>query len=276
MSQTQTHITVSVDDVLRSKLPRHYRYIPRPLIRILERIICQDELNRLLKSNSGCRGADFCRGVLSDLDITYSVSGAEHIQPTDPRVIIVSNHPLGGLDGLILIDYFSRFYRRPVRFIVNDMLMAVEPLSDVFMPVNKHGSQSRTSVDTIDTVLESDTPVIIFPAGMCSRRGAGGEVGDLPWKKMFVGKAISSRRAVIPVRFKGENSRFFYKFAQWRKRLGIKLNVEMIRLPKEMLRARGSRYTISIGEPIGWQQLRGGSEALCQAQSIRNIVYSQP
>lgn len=275
MSETPQYITIDLDAVLRSKLPGHYRWIPRWLIRALERSVCQDRLNELLRSNAGRRGADFCRGVLSDLDITYSVTGEKNL-PADSRVIIVSNHPLGGLDGLILIDCFTRIYGREVRFLVNDLLMAVEPLSDVFMPINKHGRQSRTGIATIDAVLASDMPVIIFPAGLCSRRGKGGKVADLEWQKMFVNKAIESRRTVIPVRFSGENSKFFYKFAKWRKRIGIKLNIEMIRLPKEMLRASGSSFSLTIGRPIGWETLQGGRYAREEACAIRNTVYSLP
>lgn len=273
MNETAPYMKIDVDAVLRARLPRHYRWIPRPLIRMVERTICQDQLNDLLRRNAGRRGAEFCAGVLSDLDISYSIRHGERL-PADPRVIIACNHPLGGLDGLILIDYFTRHYGRPVRFLVNDILMAVDPLSDVFMPINKHGRQSRSDASTIDTVLASDTPVIIFPAGLCSRKGKGGVVADLEWQKMFVNKAIASRRPVIPIRFSGENSKFFYNFAKWRKRLGIRLNIEMIRLPKEMLRAAGRSYTITIGHPIAWETLRGGAQARRQAADIRQQVYS--
>lgn len=273
MNEAPTYMKIDVDAVLRAKMPRHYRRIPRALIRMVQRAVCQDQLNELLRHNAGRRGADFCAGVLSDLGITYNVTHAE-LLPPDPRVIIACNHPLGGLDGLILIDYFTRHYGRPVRFLVNDILMAVEPLSDVFMPINKHGRQSRSDASTIDSVLASDTPVIIFPAGLCSRKGKGGVVADLEWQKMFVNKAIASRRPVIPIRFSGENSKFFYNFAKWRKRLGIRFNIEMIRLPKEMLRAAGKSFTITIGTPVPWQSLEGGQQARRQAALIRQQVYS--
>lgn len=273
MNAPDQQLKIDVDAVLRAKAPRYYRWIPKGVIRFLERTVCQNRLNELLEHNASLRGADFCRGVLGDLNVHYTVEHADRL-PADPRVIIACNHPLGGLDGLILIDYFTRRYGREVRFLVNDILMAVEPLSDVFVPVNKHGRQSRGDAASIDRILATDTPVIIFPAGLCSRKGKRGVVADGQWQKTFITKAIASQRPVIPIRFSGENSKFFYNFAKWRKRLGIPLNIEMVLLPKEMLRAQGRSYTICIGEQIAWQSLRGGRQAFDQAQLIRQYVYS--
>ncbi|MDE6489724.1 MAG: glycerol acyltransferase, partial [Muribaculaceae bacterium] len=213
---------IDVDAVMRARLPRHYRYMPRIAVKWLERFIRQDGLNALLESNAGLRGADFCAGVLRDLDVEYRVSGEELLPPpTDRKVTLVSNHPLGALDGIALIDYVSRRYGGKVRFVVNDLLTAVEPLRDVFVPINKHGRQNRGDAAGVDEAFASDDPVLVFPAGMCSRRSGDG-VRDLAWHKMFVNKSIEYRRTVIPLFFDGENSKFFYNFAKIRTALGIK------------------------------------------------------
>lgn len=265
-------LKVDIDSVLRTRLPRHYRWIPRWLVRAVERMVCQDDINRTLEAIHPCRDGAFCRRALEVLDVDYKVDNEQNM-PESPRAIFVSNHPLGGLDGIILIDMMTRHYGTTVKFPVNDLLYAIEPLSGVFLPVNKHGSQSREASSQLDEALASDAPVIIFPAGICSRRQKGGAVADLVWQKMFVNKAIKYQRPVIPLYFNGKNSNFFYKFANVRKRLGLKFNIEMIRLPKELFLSRGSRFSVKVGRPIAWESLKGGSGALRQAAEIRDIVY---
>lgn len=265
-------IKIDVDEVLRSRLPRHYRYIPRFVIRWIERTICQEQLNELLQSNAGKVDADFCNGVLKDLNISLDIKGSENLPPREKsRVVIVSNHPLGGLDGIALIDFFSRYYGGKIHFIVNDLLMAVKPLNGVFLPINKHGKQSRQSFQAIEDAFAGNNPIIIFPAGLVSRKGKNGVVADLKWQKMFLGKAIQHQRDVIPLHFGGENSPFFYNFAKLRTRMGLKFNIEMIYLPREMFRSRDATFTISIGSPIPWQSLTNTRE---KADEIKQIVYS--
>ena len=266
-------IRIDVDSVIRQRLPRYSRFIPRALTRLLEKAVCQDSLNEMLRVNRGKRDADFCRGVIDHLGITYSVVGNQ-LLPADPRAVFVCNHPLGGLDGMILIDMLTRHSGRPVRFVVNDLLMAVEPLRGAFLPINKHGRQSRQSLQAIDQAFASDCPVIIFPAGLVSRKGTDGRIRDLEWQKMFVNKAIESERPVIPLHFSGSNSSFFYNFAKLRKQLHIPFNIEMLRLPAEVFRCRGARFTISVAAPIPWTSLRGGAQAAAQAAEIKRICYS--
>lgn len=86
--------------------------------------------------------------------------------------------------------------------------------------------------------------------------------------------AVRFQRDIIPTFFSGQNSKFFYNFAKLRTRLGLKFNVEMIRLPKEVFLSQGKNYTITVGEPIPWQSLANGSSARRQAEDIRNIVYN--
>ncbi len=274
MEKTSSEIIkIDIDAVLRERLPRHYRFIPRWLIRGVERMVCQDKLNEMLTVNRGREGAEFCRGVIDHLNVSYEVKNRE-LLPANGRAIFVCNHPLGGLDGMILIDMLTRRYGQGVKFLVNDLLMAIKPLGSVFLPVNKFGRQSREATERIEEVLAGDAPVIIFPAGLCSRKGSKGIVTDLKWHKMFVNKAISSSRDVIPMHFSGHNSKFFYNFANLRTLLKIPVNLEMLRLPAEVFRSRGRQFTIEVGRPIAWQSLRGGSGAADQALDIRRIAYS--
>ena len=193
----------------------------------------------------------------------------------DRRVIVVSNHPLGGLDGMILADMVSKQYggTKDVKFVVNDLLTFVEPLKPIFLGVNKHGAQSREAAHSLDKAFEGDSPMVMFPAGLVSRKGADGTIADLQWHKMVVNKAISSKRNVIPVHFGGHNSQFFYKFARLRTLIGLKFNIEMIYLPREVVRSKGSTFDIHIGKPIPWHELKGGKDSQAQADRLREAVY---
>lgn len=266
---------IDLDAVLRQRAPGARRFMPRFFVRWLERIICQDEMNEMLRVCRGKRDADFCHGVLGHLGITVDVSGSDRLPPpAHRRVTIVSNHPLGGLDGMALIDWAVSYWGAGVKFVVNDLLMAIEPLGGTFIPVNKHGGQSRRSSSLLDEAMQGDAPVIIFPAGLVSRKGDDGQIKDLKWHKMFVGKSVQYHRDIIPVHFNGHNSAFFYKFARLRTRLGIRFNIEMIRLPGEVFRCRGARFTITIGDMITWTSLDNGAGADSQANRIKETVYS--
>ena len=272
-------LKIDLDEVIRSRAPKVHRFTPRFLIRSLERLICQDRMNEMLQANRGREGADFCRGVLEHLDIECDVVGLENLPSADDesgwRVLFVSNHPLGGLDGMTLIKFLTEAApMHDMRFIVNDLLMNISPLKPVFLPVNTmSGKQSKQAALDIDSALASDIPIAIFPAGLCSRL-INGRVQDVAWNKMFVNKAIKYHRDIIPLHFKGENSGFFYKFAKLRKASGIPVNLEMSLLPREVFRNQGSRFRISIGSPIGWASLSGGANANAEAQQIREKVYS--
>ena len=197
---------------------------------------------------------------------------AEENIPNEGRFIFASNHPLGGLDGMALISLIGHRYNGDIKFIVNDLLMAVKPFDNVFMPVNKHGRQSRVNAQEIEAQYQSDRQMITFPAGLCSRKLKGGIIGDLDWKKFVVTHAVSSKRDVIPVFFDGTNSKFFYRMARLRERLGIKLNIEMILLPGEMFKSSGSTFNVIFGKPISWQSL-DARNARQEAARLREMVY---
>lgn len=244
-------IRIDVGAVLNSRLGN--RKVPRWLVRPIEKLIRQDRLNDMLAYAYPRRGADFCAAVIEHLGIKIDVVGKQNF-PADRRAIFVSNHPLGGLDGMTLIDLIARQYGCEPLFIVNDLLMAVEPLTDVFLPINKHGAQSRGSIAAIDSAMASDRPVIIFPAGLCSRR-QNGRIADLEWKKMFAQKAVEYHRDIVPMHFGAVNSPSFYRWANLRKRSGIKLNIEMALLPGEIFKQEGKIFTVSIAPAVSWRSL---------------------
>lgn len=267
-------IKIDLNRVLAAKLGSKARFVPKALVRWLERVICADELNGMLSRFYPKRDAEFCEAALADLDVKVEVANPEMFPPAaDRRVIMVCNHPLGGLDGVALIAELCRRYGPGVRFVVNDLLMAVEPLSGVFLPINKHGRQSRSAIEEINRVMEGPDPVLVFPAGLVSRLGDDGRIRDLRWHKMFVSKALQYKRDVVPLHFSGENSPGFYKLARRRKRLGIKFNIEMIRLPRELVDSRGKTFRLTVGERIGWSRLQGDRPERV-AEQVKERVYA--
>ena len=264
-------VKIDVDNVLRTRLPKHYRYIPRFVVRWLERTICQDRLNTILEKMADKNSVDAATAALDEMGITVMASGLDVLP--DGRYMFVSNHPLGGLDGLALISLLGNRYDHKIKFLVNDLLMAVAPLRGVFLPVNKYGHQSREAATEINSSLKGDNQLITFPAGLCSRMQPDGSIADLPWQKAAVVHAVNYQRDVVPIYFDARNSRFFYRFAKWRKRLGIKFNIELIFLPKEMLKQSGSNLHFVVGQPIPWSSLDAHAPRH-EAARLRDIVYS--
>lgn len=271
-------MSIDLDAVLRKRAPRLRRRMPRWLVRRLEKIICQDEMNEMLRVAGGRRGSAFCRSVLDHLKIDVTVKGLDLLPPvSDTNVLFICNHPLGGLDGIALIDFVASRYGVEPLFVVNDLLMAIEPLRDVFVPINKHGSQSRASARAVDEAFASARPLIIFPAGLVSRRQRHGVIADMQWQKMFIAKARACSRTIIPLYFSGRNSSFFYKFAKFRASLGLKFNIEMVRLPREVFRAAGSHFDILIGNPVAPGDIMLPGESMRDAADrLRNQVYDLP
>lgn len=262
---------VNVDKVLRSKGKKIYPYIPKFLIRYLEKKIHQDTLNEALHQFQDKQDLEFLENVLHKyFTAEIEVKNKENI-PRDGRYILASNHPLGGLDGIALMHEVGK-YRKDIKFIVNDILLELKNLQGLFVPVNKHGRNSAERVRIIKEVYESDDLVLIFPAGLVSRK-QNGEIKDLEWKKSFISKSIQYKRDIIPVYIEGKNSDFFYNLALWRKRLGIRANIEMLYLPDEMFKQADKKITITFGKPIPYNTFTASTTHHEWAQWVKEKIY---
>ncbi len=262
---------VDVGEVLRSKNPKLAKRIPRFVINYVKRVIHQDDINEILELYGDLHGIDFVRATLAHMNISYAASGLDKIDPTK-RYVFASNHPFGGMDGMMLADEVIR-HAGETRVVVNDILMYLTPIAELFVPVNKHGRQRGSNVDAFNDAFSSDMQMITFPAGLCSRRKKG-VVSDLAWRPNFVKKAAQSGRDIVPVYFEGELSNFFYRLSNFRTFLGIKANIEMLYLPREMFRQRGKNFTIHFGEPISTTELLEGRNPREATQVVRDAVYA--
>lgn len=264
---------IDIDKVLQNKAKKHYDKIPRFAINYLKRTIHQEDMNGILERNNDVDGVAFTRALVDkEFNITLEVKGEENI-PAEGKFIFVSNHPLGGLDGIGLSTVLGEKYDGKIRFFVNDVLTLIPQLQSIFIPINKYGAQARSLATVANEAYASDNQIISFPAGLCSRKQQG-EIKDLQWQKSFVSKAIEYQRDIIPIYFDAKNSNFFYNFANLRKKLGIKFNIELIYLPDEMFKNKNKTFTITFGKPISWQSLDKSKTHLEWANHIKEIAYS--
>ena len=263
-------LKVDLEEVIRSKNPALARLLPRFVLSYLKRTIHQDEVNRILQNHSGLDPVSFIRAAFADMDIGYRAEGLDAL-PAEGRYLFASNHPFGGMDGMMLCAEIDRRFGN-VKIIVNDLLMNLRPLAPLFVPVNKHGRQNADYARKFRDAMYGDGQIATFPAGLCSRRRHG-RVTDTRWKPSFIKNAIESRRDIVPVYFEGELSSFFYNLSNFRKAVGIRANIEMLYLPDEMFRQKGKLFDIVFGEPVPWRQLDNGEPATVWAERLREYAY---
>lgn len=264
--------------ILREKAPKVH--VPDFLIRYLERIVHVKQMNAFLRKYPDMEGYDFIRRVLDEeLCCTASIEGIENI-PTDGKpVIFASNHPLGGLDGMIIAQMIheSRKEKRELKVIVNELLMFIKPIAGLWAPVNKTGSLSKEQVLQQQAMWESETDVLTFPAGACSRLQRINHtwlIQDLEWQKNFIQRAREYQRDIVPIYFEGQNSRFFYALAYIRKLLHIPINIEMLYLVDEMYGARGKHFRVHVLPPIPYTTFDNSKTPKQWAQYVKSIVYA--
>ena len=272
MESQNKDLKLDINAIIASKSERLAKCAPKFLIRWMKKIIHQDELNQILQYSNGSIDVEFADKVLQWLNVKSNVKFIDR-ESLDPRrkYIFVSNHPLGGLDGLTLISLFGKTFGN-IKFVVNDILMNVIPLRNIFVPVNKHGRMGKDYGQMIHDAYASDAQMLYFPAGLCSRL-IKGEITDLEWKKNFIKQARKYNRDIVPIYFGGQNSKFFYRLAKIRKALGIKFNIEMIFLPDEMFKQKNSIFDVIIGKPIPISSIDTSKNLQQWCEEIREKCY---
>ena len=269
-----TEKTIDIDELLDSKMGRKARWVPRPLVNWLKRIIHQDEVNAYLWESRHLTGTEWLEECVRYLDMTLEIVGVENLPPKDDGRLytFVSNHPLGGEDGVALGAVIGRHYDSRFRYLVNDLLMNLPGLAPLCIPINKTGGQSRSFPAMVESGFQSDNHMLMFPAGICSRR-KDGVIKDVEWKKTFVTKSVQYKRDVVPIHFGGQNSDFFYRLANFSDRYVRKVNIAMLFLVDEMYKNTHKTFRVAIGKPIPWQTFDNSRTPAQWAQYVRDRVY---
>ena len=262
---------IDIGAVLADKAPRLARRIPRCVVDALRRYVREAEINHILTAYGDLPPQEFIRACFREWGVTYAAEGLERLDSAG-RYLFVSNHPFGGMDGMMLADVLVERFG-DARVVVNDLLMHLDPLRPLWLPVNKHGVQRADYARRMEEAYFGDVPVLTFPAGLCSRRMRG-TVTDTEWKPNFLKKALAAQRQIVPLFVEGQLSNGFYRMASLRKALGIKLNVEMIRLPAEMFSQQGRHFRIVAGDPIAPADLQRFGSLREQVAEVRRKTYS--
>lgn len=261
---------IDIREVFLSKNPRLAPYIPGFIYSYLKRILHIDFINGILESHGNKKDLEFVNAIKEEFNITTEIIGFENI-PVDKKLIVVANHPLGGFDGTILLSLLGEKFSG-VKSLTNDILMNIPNMEGIFVAVNKHGKQSKEVARIIDDVFKSKYPVLIFPAGLVSRKKKG-VIRDLVWKKNFITKAKAYQRDVVPVHVSGRCTNFFYNLSNFRKFLGIKANLEMFFLADETYKHRNEHIRVVFGKSIPYQSFTSESKPDKWADRMQDLVY---
>ncbi len=270
--QTDNKKFIDIEEVIASKNQNLLRFMPGFMLRYIKRILHQHEVNDFIYKHRDETAFVFVKSVLNEFGVNVIYEGFENL-PSTGGCIIASNHPLGGLDALALINVIEQ-KRTDIKFVVNDILLQLKNLQSIFTGVNKHGKNSAEVFAEMDKLYESQVGVLIFPAGLVSRKQKNGEIKDLEWKKTFIAKARKNERKIIPVYIDGSNSKFFYNFARFRSRIGIKSNIEMFYLMDEMYHQKGKTIKIIFGKALPHEMFTDERSNYEWAQLVKEHVYT--
>ncbi len=265
--------TVDLDKILKDKLGDKTKFVPSALVGWLKKIIHEDEVNRFLWESKDVTGTPWLEACVKYLEMDLEIKGMENLPSKDDGRLytIVSNHPLGGVDGVALGAIIGRHYDSRFRYLVNDLLMNLPGLAPLCIPINKTGKQGRDFPAMVEAGFQSNNHMLMFPAGICSRK-RNGVIRDIPWKKTFITKSIQYQRDVVPIHFEGKNSKFFYRLANFSDRF-LPFNLAMLFLVDEMYKNVGKSFTITIGKPIPWQTFDKSKNHNQWAQWVQDRVY---
>lgn len=266
--------TIDIKRILKDKMGSKARFVPCFLVAWLKKIIHEDEVNRFLWENRNLKGTEWLTACVQYLDMTLDIVGAENLPDKNNGKLytFVSNHPLGGQDGVSLGSIIGRHYDGKFRYLVNDLLLNLPGLKPVSIGINKTGKQSRDFPRMVEAGFNSDNHLLMFPAGLNSRR-INGEIHDLPWKKTFITKSVETHRDVVPIHFSGQNSKRFYRIAKFSDRY-LPFNLAMLFLVDEMYRNVGKTFRITIGKPIPWQTFNKTKTPMEWANFVEERVYT--
>jgi putative hemolysin len=260
---------IILKELVAEKNPKLASRIPGFVFGIMNRLLHISEINEIIVKFGHLKGIPFINATFRYFNVKVNYQGEENL-PSSGQYIFASNHPLGGIDGLMLIKVVTEHMGNSL-FLVRDELTKIPPLAELFIPINKFGGQ-RKSANLINEAYDSTNHILIFPSGLASRK-VKGKIVDLTWHKHFIQKSIEHKRDVIPVYISGKNSWFFYGLANFRKWIGIKMNIEMFLLPDELFKNKGKTFVVSFGKPIPWTSFDHSKSHTDWADSVKTVVY---
>lgn len=262
--------SINIAHIIKNSNSKFLKSLPDFAIKIIAKIIKQDEFNKILNKYSDFEGIEFVEKFIKELNVKIEINGIENL-PENGKCFFVANHPFGLLDGLILTNIVGNKYGK-LKAIGNEAFMFVPNIRPIIVNVSVFGKNSKKHFIELNEVFASDAPITHFPFGLVSRIHKF-KIQDEFWKKSFVTKAILNQRKVVPIRFYGRNTYLFYFIYIIRQIFKIKLNIELVLLPMELFRKRGKTIKVNIGKPIHYQEFDNTLSHWDRAQKVRSVVY---
>lgn len=261
---------LDTEQLVAERLPQLHRYqwLQKPVTKVLSKLLHEQDIESFGERYPHLQGLEFVEHVLDFFQFRYQHCDHELDNiPTQGRVIIIANHPIGSLDGLALLQLVSRV-RSDVKIVANSWLQAVQPLQSLFVAVDVLGSRAqRAQVEAMQQWLADDGALIIFPAGEVSRMTPVG-VRDGQWRSGFVKLAQRTQAPVVPVHINAHNSLWFYGASMVYKPLATMMLVQ------EMFRQQANQLSFTIGEAVAAKDLLGGDmPAMVRAKLMRRHLY---
>lgn len=260
----------SVNEVMNKHYPNvaDKPWLSKSLNFFLRHLLHEKEISEFGADYPHLLGVDFVEQVLEYFNVSYSIRDNEKERiPSQGRVVIVANHPIGSIDGLALIKLISEV-RNDVKVVANEMLMAIKPLHGILLPVNNmQGGTAKECLSNIHHHLQNEGVLLIFPAGEVSRLRIEG-VRDISWRSGFLRIAKKAKAPILPIFIDAKNSPLFYGVSMIYKPLSTML------LVKEMFKQRRKHLPMRIGEMIPYESYSTGGIALQQqVKLLRKHLY---
>lgn len=263
---------INLHKIIRSQKNFFVRNLPGFIIRRINKSFHIDEMNLIIRNNQNNYGFDFVKGCVDHLNLKVKAIN-EHLIPLRGRFIFAANHPLGAVDFATVIGNIHEKFKN-IKIIANDLFLHVENTKEIFLPVDTFKNSDPVKKEAIENHLSgNDSQLFIFPAGKVARI-VNGKYDDGPWHRSFIRNAIEHQRDVIPVFIGGRNSKRFYRFANFRRFLKIKANLELFLLPGEVFKQRNATIPIIFGSPVPYTVFNDSKSHLEWADEVKKIVYN--
>jgi len=264
---------INIREIFRNKNPFLAKLMPGFVYNYISNMLHLDYFNDFIDRNGHMEGIPFIDQAIDEFNIKGEIHGYKNI-PESGRFIFASNHPMGGFDAFLLMQCVNKRLGK-LKFLTNDILLSIPSLRPMFIPINKHGSNSRDAAILLNKTYDSDEQILIFPSGLASRK-IKGKIEDLEWKKHFISKAVKHKRDIIPVFVDSRNSNRFYRVANFRKLFRLKWNLEMFYLPDELMKHTNSVVPVYFGKPISYKTFDKSKTQQEWAQWVKEKVYKIP
>lgn len=262
---------IDFEQLLSERYPN--KKLPKFVIRLLEKVLCIDKINKLFASAKGKKNLEFIDVCMKNLDLTCKVVGAENLPDEKGPLIFVCNHPQGGVEAICLAYILGHKYDGKIKFHANEFLTSLDPLKELFLPIYKHRQQNKENSRTIAEFYETDDHLITFPAGVTSFR-KNGKIIDHEWRKSFIKAATKYQRNVVPLYFQAKNSNLFYCIENFRKLIHFPINFEVVLFAREFFKQQGNNFTLFVGKPIDWKTFNNTKSAKEWTKEVRQVVYN--